>query len=215
MTALAGTVVLLLAACSSEDAAPRAHDLLLSASQLPEPGWTPLTGTDPESSEPPGPTQPECSNQSRTLRTAEMTGTASAAWKNESDVGVESVSSHAFVYTDAAAATSALASYRDLVSRCTRWENGKSPSGRPATFGEQELFDAPAGEESVARQSGIVHPYFTDIPTFRTYWVASRVGQSIVQITYDPEWPLDTKQGREKANGLAAVAAANVENHSE
>lgn len=135
--------------------------------------------------------------------------------ENESDVGVESVSSHAFVYTDAAAATSALASYRDLVSRCTRWENGKSPSGRPATFGEQELFDAPAGEESVARQSGIVHPYFTGIPTFRTYWVASRVGQSIVQITYDPEWPLDTKQGREKANGLAAVAAANVENHSE
>lgn len=176
-------------------------------------GWKPQSDTDPEATELQETTQPECSNQSWSLRTGTMTDKAGAAWTFDAAAQVETISSQSFVYTDAASATAALASYRDIASRCTSWQSVVTEKGY--TYAEtQELFDAPAGEESVARQGRTSLIRYPDILTGPVYWVTSRVGQSIVQITYSPGTLLGTNQGREQALELASVAASNVEKRS-
>ena len=83
------------------------------------------------------------------------------------------------------------------------------------TYAEtQEMFNAPVGEESVARQTGTSHVRLTDLPTFRMYWVTSRVGQTIVQVTYRPGSLLGTDQGRNQALELASSAGSTAENRS-
>lgn len=182
---------------SSVAKTPAAQSLLLTTGQLPDMGWKPQSDNDPEATELQETTQPECSNQSWSLRTANMTDKAGAAWTFDAAAQVETISSQAFIDTDAASATAALASYRNLAARCTSWQSILTEKGY--TYAEtQEAFDAPAGEESVARQgrtSLICHP---DIPTGPVYWVTSRVGQSIVQITYSPGTLLGTNQDGNK-----------------
>ncbi|MDV8015949.1 sensor domain-containing protein [Rhodococcus sp. IEGM 1241] len=192
---------------------PSAQNLLLSAAQLPGAGWTPQSDTDPEATELQETTQPECSNQSWILRSAGMTDMAGASWTFDAAAEVETISSQAFVYPDAAAATAALASYRDLVGRCTSWQSVLTSKGY--TYAEtQEMFDASVGEESVARQTGTSHVRLTDLPTFRMYWVTSRVGQTIVQVTYRPGSLLGTDQGRDQALELASTAGSTAENRT-
>lgn len=192
---------------------PAAQKLLLSAAQLPGAGWTPQSDTDPEAAELQETTQPECSNQSWILRGADMTDMAGASWTFDAAAEVETISSQAFVYPDAAAATAAMASYRDLVGRCTSWQSVLTSKGY--TYAEtQEMFNAPVGEESVARQTGTSHVRLTDLPTFRMYWVTSRVGQTIVQVTYRPGSLLGTDQGRNQALELASSAGSTAENRS-
>lgn len=192
---------------------PSAQKLLLSAAQLPGAGWTPQSDTDPEAAELQETTQPECSNQSWILRNADMTDMAGASWTFDAAAEVETISSQAFVYPDAAAATAAMASYRDLVGRCTSWQSVLTSKGY--TYAEtQEMFNAPVGEESVARQTGTSHVRLTDLPTFRMYWVTSRVGQTIVQVTYRPGSLLGTDQGRNQALELASTAGSTAENRT-
>lgn len=122
-------------ATSTTSAAPTtstpltADQLVLSPDQLPGAGWKPDDDGDLESTERQEASQPECSNQSWTLRTDEMTDQAGAAWSFDQAAEVEAITSQAFVYRDEQAAATALAAYRDVVERCVPWQMGAGATG--------------------------------------------------------------------------------------
>ncbi|NKR90460.1 hypothetical protein GS894_24225 [Rhodococcus hoagii] len=127
-----------------------ASALVLTSDQLLGRGWKPDKDGDPESTERQEASQSECSNQSWVLRTSDMTDQAGAAWYFEQAAEVEAITSQAFVYRDEQAAAAALAAYHDVVGRCVSWQMGSARSGY-AYQEDQELFDAPVGDGSVAR----------------------------------------------------------------
>lgn len=183
-----------------------ARELLLATSQLGGGGWKPGADVDPEATEPQPATQPECSNQSWTLRTTSMIDAAGAAWHFDQAAETESITSQVFVYQDDQAATTALAAYRDVVSRCTSWRDG--PSGY--NFQEtQEAFDVALGTESVARSQTAALISAPDIAPYTVYWVSSRVGSAIVQVTFQGGILLGNG-GKGRAIDLATAAVANV-----
>lgn len=164
--------------------APLAADqMVLSPDQLPGAGWKPDDDGDPESTQRQPASQPECSNQSWTLRTEEMTDQAGAGWYFDQAAEVEAITSQAFVYRNEQAAATALAAYRDVVEQCVSWQMGAGTAGY--TFQEgQEPFDAAVGDESVALVQTTAMVRYPDVPASSSYWVSARVGASIVQVTY-------------------------------
>ncbi|MCK8671620.1 hypothetical protein M1M07_10880 [Rhodococcus sp. HM1] len=202
-------------ATSTTSAAPTpaplaADQLVLSADQLPGAGWKPDDDGDPESAQRQPASQPECSNQSWTLRTEEMTDQAGAGWYFDQAAEVEAITSQAFVYRNEQAAATALAAYRAVVERCVSWQMGAGAAGY--TFQEgQELFDAAVGDESVALMQTTAMVRYPDAPASSSYWVSARVGATIVQVTYRPGSLLGSGQGKTQAVDLAATAAAQAQ----
>lgn len=187
---------------------PSARELILTTSQLDGAGWKPGEDVDPEAAEPQPSSQPGCSNQSWTLRTPDMLDTAGASWHFDQAAEGESITSQAFVYRDERAATTALAAYRDVVSRCTSWRAGPDPA-RLGFQQIQEPFEVPVGAESVARALTVTLISAPDIPPSTLFWVASRVGSSIVQVTFHGGTLLGNG-GKERVADLARRAVAQA-----
>ncbi|MEV0539706.1 hypothetical protein [Nocardia salmonicida] len=137
-----------------------------------------------------------------------MIDAAGAAWHFDQAAETEFIKSQVFVYQDNRAATTALAAYRDVVSRCTSWQVGASPARY--NFQEtQETFDVALGAESVARTQTAALISAPDIQPYTVYWVTSRVGSAIVQVTFEGGILLGIG-GKGRAIDLATAAVANV-----
>ncbi len=185
--------------------------LILTTDQLGGGGWRVTDDADPEGGEVGSPqpaSPPECSGQSWVLRTGAI-DTAGAAWYFAGAAETESVTSQAFVYQDEQSATAALASYRAVVERCGSWRSGADAADLNFQM-QQEVFEVPIGTESVARKETAVLIGFPDLPPGTVYWVTSRVGSAIVQVTFQGGTLLGDAGGRDRATALAEAAVANA-----
>jgi hypothetical protein len=189
---------------------PAAEELLLTDAELIGSGWIPDEDTDPEAAEVQASSQPECSNQSWTLKTPEVVDDAASAWHFDSAAEVELITSQAWSYSSADAASAALAAYRDVASRCVSWDTADTGSGY-AYHEQQELFDIPVAEEALGRHGTTSSIKYPEIGSFPMYWVAARNGSQVVQVTYRPGSLLSAPEGRARVETLAATAASKTQ----
>jgi len=183
-----------------------AEELLLTDDELIGSGWNPDEDTDPEAAEVQASSQPECSNQSWTLKTPEVVDDAASAWHFDSAAEVELITSQAWTYSSADAASAALAAYRDIASRCVSWDAADTGSGY-AYHEQQELFDVPVAEEALGRHGTPSSIKYPEVGSFPMYWVAARNGSQVVQVTYRPGSLLSAPEGRARVETLAATSS--------
>lgn len=187
-----------------------ASALLLTKDDLIGTGWTSSDDTNPAADPSQPNSQPPCRDQTTALSVQGLIDEDAAAWYSYTGDIREAISSQVYVYSDVALAISAMANYRAVASSCSNWQSGGT--GTPYAFSEmQELFDASAGEETLARELRTASLAFPDIAADNQYWVATRNENIVVQTTYTPSTLLDRGTGRSRTVDLALRSAGKAD----
>ena len=186
-----------------------ASALLLTSEDLIGTGWKSSDDTNPAADPSQPISQPICRDQAAALSVPGLADEAHAAWYASTGDEPEAISSAAYVYSDVATAISAMANYRSTAVSCVNWQDGGT--GSPYAFSEEQvLFDASAGEETIARELRTSSTAFPDVAPGIVYWVAARNQNIVVQTTYAPNGLLDIGTGRSRTVELAVLSAGKA-----